>query len=100
MIVATLATRGLLRELRAGELRVLILALVVAVAAVSAVGYFTDRVERAMSAQAAQLLAADLVLASSRPIDAEYTVAARALGLSTVDLVQFPTVMLARDDGT
>ena len=55
----TYGLRLLMREWRAGELHVLVAALVVAVAAVTAVGFFTDRVERAMTLQASELLAAD-----------------------------------------
>ncbi len=40
---------------RAGALRVLVFALVLAVAAISAVGFFTERVESALSQQGALL---------------------------------------------
>ena len=56
------AIRFLRRDWRAGELRLLATAVVVAVASVTAVGFFTDRVERAMTRQASEVLAADLVL--------------------------------------
>jgi len=57
---ARLAFRLLKREWRAGELRVLLAALVVTVASITAVGLFTDRMERAMETGANELLAADL----------------------------------------
>ena len=63
-----LAMRMLTREWHAGELRILIAALLVAVGSVSAVGFFTDRVEQAMAMQAAELLAADSLMHSSEPI--------------------------------
>ena len=56
-----LALRMMRRELRAGELTVLLAALLVAVAAMSSVGFFTNRVDRALHLQASQLLAADVV---------------------------------------
>ena len=56
------ALRSLLRDFKAGELRVLALALLVAVASVTAVGFFTDRIGRAVERQAGDVLAADLML--------------------------------------
>ncbi|MFZ0469757.1 MAG: hypothetical protein WAL92_12625, partial [Thiogranum sp.] len=60
--------RMLLRDWRGGELRILAVALVIAVTSVSAVGFFTDRVDRGMQQQAAELIAADLVVSAARPI--------------------------------
>jgi len=55
------------RDARAGDLRLLGLAVVIAVAAVTSVGFLADRVGRALERDAAQMLGADLVLESSRP---------------------------------
>lgn len=89
-----LAWQGLLRELQSGLLTSMLLALLVAVASVTAVGFFVDRVDGAMRAQAAQFLAADARVASPDPLD---TVAheAELLDLTTSRLVTFPTVVLA-----
>ncbi|OGA16030.1 MAG: hypothetical protein A3H32_13835 [Betaproteobacteria bacterium RIFCSPLOWO2_02_FULL_63_19] len=57
-----LSLKMLGRDWRAGELRVLALALVVAVASVTSVGFFADRVRQALAREAHQLLGADLVL--------------------------------------
>jgi putative ABC transport system permease protein len=57
----------LVRDWRAGELRVLALALVIAVAAVTSVAFFADRVSQALLRDAHQLLGADLVLVSDHP---------------------------------
>src|SRR6185436_10894614 len=54
----------LMRDWRAGELRVLAMALVVAVASITSVAFFADRVGRALVRDAHQLLGADLVLVS------------------------------------
>jgi putative ABC transport system permease protein len=62
-----LALRMLARDWRAGELRVLAAALVVAVASISSVAFFADRVGRALVRDAHQLLGADLVLRSDHP---------------------------------
>ena len=63
-----LALRLLLRDWRAGELRVLALAIIIAVAASTAIGFFTDRLGRGMVSQSADFLGADLVLSSPRPV--------------------------------
>ncbi|HEX9627459.1 MAG TPA: FtsX-like permease family protein [Acidiferrobacterales bacterium] len=87
--------RMLRREWRAGELRVLAAALVIAVGSMTSVGFFTDRIHRGMSQQAAELLAADLVIRSSAPIAADRAAQAEALGLASAELMTFPSVVLA-----
>ena len=62
-----LALRMLARDWRAGELRVLAAALVVAVASITSVAFFADRVSRALVRDAHQLLGADLVMVSDHP---------------------------------
>ncbi|HEY8330506.1 MAG TPA: hypothetical protein VIO83_04180, partial [Pseudomonas sp.] len=62
-----LSLRQLLREARAGELRVLFFALLIAVAASSAIGYFSARLNGAMLLRAGEFLAADLVLRGTAP---------------------------------
>ncbi len=90
-----LALRLMRRELVAGELSVLLAALVVAVAAMSSVGFFTDRVDRALHQQATQLLAADLVLNADHPEIARWQAPARAAGLHTASTLTFPSMVLA-----
>ena len=62
--------RMLWRDWRGGELRILAVALVIAVTSVSAVSFFTDRVDRGMQQQAAELIAADLVVSAARQVNA------------------------------
>ena len=94
---ARLAYRLLKREWRAGELRVLLAALVVTVASITAVGLFTDRMERAMETGANELLAADLLVTSSVPISAELQGEATGLGLATARILSFRSVTVAGD---
>ena len=89
------ALRGVVRDLRAGELRVLTAAVAVAVAAMTAVAFFTDRVSRAVDIRSAEVLAADLVLNSKRPIDPAYPSRAAELDLATASVTSFPSVVLA-----
>ena len=64
-----LAKRMLGREWKSGELGVLLLALTVAVAALTGVGFLVNRISQAVELQATEVLAADLRLESARPID-------------------------------
>jgi len=89
-----LAIRAFLRDLRSGELRILGLALCVAVASVTAVGFFTDRIGRAMAHQAADVLAADLRVTAGQPLDDELQVEAQSLGLATANTTLFPSVVI------
>jgi putative ABC transport system permease protein len=93
-----LSARLLMRDWRAGELRVLTVALIVAVASLTTVAFFADRVRQALSQEANQLLGADLMVFSDRPIGDPLEARARALGLSTVRLVRFPSMAMAGDN--
>jgi putative ABC transport system permease protein len=88
------SARMLRRNLRAGELRVLMLALVIAVASVTSVGFFTDRVRRAMEHQASEMLAADRVVESTRPLRPEWRAAAKAAGLAQAETWSFRSVAM------
>ena len=89
-----LALRLLARESRAGELTLMFIALVVAVAAVTTVSFFTDRVRQALTTQANQLLAADLVVISDHPIPAAFEAQAIASGLSSARTLAFPSMVI------
>ncbi len=91
------ALRMLWRDWRSGELTILCLSLLIAITSMTAVGFFTDRIERGMQQQAAELLGADLVVASSRDDLDALAAAARAAGLSTTRVVQFRSVVIAAD---
>jgi len=78
---------------RLAEMRLLFLALSVAVMAVTSVGFFTDRAERAMTAQATQLLGADLVIVSTRPLSPQYLKEAQDKGLRTAQTISFPSMV-------
>ncbi|MEE9570966.1 MAG: FtsX-like permease family protein [Gammaproteobacteria bacterium] len=90
-----LATRLLVRDWRAGETVILVIALVVAVAAMSAVGLFTNRVRQAVTQQAGEVLAADLRLESDDPLTPEYERLAAERGLQTAQVIHFRSVILA-----
>lgn len=93
-----LAWRLWRRERSSGPLRTLLWSLVVATMALSAVMVFGQRLERALSAQAGELLAADLVLRSRQPLPDSVRLAASQLKLSQAETILFPTVIFAGDD--
>lgn len=92
------ALRSLLRDLRAGELRVLALALLVAVASVTAVGFFTDRIGRAVERQAGDVLAADLVASSGFRLPDSLLESVESMDLQTAQHVRFPSVVINERD--
>ena len=75
---ALLQTR---RDLRSGSMRFLLVAVVLAVAALTAVAFFADRIERGLSRDAAQLLGGDAVVVGDQPLPVEFEVRAAQLGL-------------------
>jgi putative ABC transport system permease protein len=97
MQVLRFALRNLWRDLKSGELSVLLLALMVAVLSLTAVGFFTGRISQGVRAQAAEVLAADLRLESPNPIAARYFSEAKARGLSTAKILTFPTAIFSGD---
>jgi len=88
-----LSFRMLYRDWRAGELNVLVLALVIAVSGMATVGFFADRVELALSRESNQLLGADLLVISSKPLPNHYADEASRLGLSVSSLTKFPSMI-------
>src|SRR5215470_13495131 len=77
-----LALRTLGREWRSGELGVLLLALTVAVASLTGVGFLVSRVSAAVALQASEVLAADIRLGSPQPLAEAYFGEAHARGLA------------------
>ncbi|MGM3387640.1 ABC transporter permease [Stutzerimonas stutzeri] len=91
--LAMLALRQLWRDARSGELRVLFFALVIAVAASTAIGYFGARLNDAMQLRATEFLGADLVLRGSAPAEPEQIEIGRNLQLDHAQVVEFSSVI-------
>lgn len=89
----SLAGRQLLREARFGELRVLFLALLVAVAASTAIGYFSARLNDGMRLRASEFLGADLLLSGSSPAAPSQIETGLRLGLEHAQVVEFASVI-------
>jgi len=84
-----------LRDWRAGELTMLLLALVLAVAALSSVGFLADRLARGLARDARQMIGADLVVRADQPVDPRFVAMAAQLGLATAQTVAFPSMVSA-----
>ena len=95
--VFALAWRQGWRDFRAGELRLLMVAVMLAVAALSAVGFFATRLEAALARDAGTLLGGDAVVASDQPPPAAFAERAQALGLQQASSVGFPSMARAPD---
>ncbi|MGB7194625.1 MAG: FtsX-like permease family protein [Collimonas pratensis] len=83
------------RDWRAGELRFLLIALIVAVASLSAVGFFVDRMRAGLSRDAHQLLGADLLISADQRINPAWRAEAEQRHLTLADTVVFPSMALA-----
>lgn len=86
------------RDWRGGQLNLIVSALVLAVMVVTAVSMLADRVEKGLSDQISSFLAADLALRGGIPITDEFRAKAGELGLSTVDVAQFTSMVFHGDE--
>ena len=92
---ARLVLRLVARDWRAGELRLLLAALLVAVGTVSAITMFVDRLHQALLAESTSFLAADRVISGSQPIPDSFRVGAISQGLAVSDTLMFPSMVYA-----
>ena len=92
-----LGWRNLWRDLRSGELNLLVLSVVLAVAALSAVGFFSDRLQAGLWRDARQLIGGDAVVVSDKPTAQNFVQKAQQLGLKTNATLSFPSMARADD---
>ncbi len=92
-----LGWRTLWRDFRSGDLRLLILAVTLAVAALTAVGFFADRLKGGLQRDAKQLLGGDALVSSDNPTPKAFLDQARLLGLTVTGTLGFPTMGRATD---
>lgn len=93
-----MAWRQLRRDLAAGDIRILFAALVLAVVAVTAVGFVTDRAERALAIEANRLLGGDAVVRGDAPISDALRSSAREAGLRLTETMEFQSMIRAGED--
>ncbi|GAB3630606.1 ABC transporter permease [Pandoraea terrae] len=89
------AWRMFLRDWRAGELHLLLAALLLAVGALSSVGFLSDRMQGGLERDARQMLAADIVVRSDAPLAPDFMARAQADGLRTAQTAAFPSMASA-----
>ncbi|MDG1165595.1 MAG: ABC transporter permease [Porticoccaceae bacterium] len=87
------ALRMLLRTWRGGQLSLIIWSLVLAVAVVTSVSLLAERIERALTAESASFLAADLVVRSSRAIDPDWITEAQQKQVQTAQVLTFASMV-------
>ena len=97
MKAVSFALRSFGREIRSGEVLVLLAAVALAVGALTAVGFLTDRIGKAVARQANEVLAADLRLRSQDPIPEIWRQKAMDHGLRTAETQTFPSVVFYGD---
>lgn len=99
MRTLALAWRQLRRDLKAGDIRILAGALVLAVVAVSSVGFVTDRAERALAMEANRLLGGDALVRGDAPIEGVVLEAASAPGLQRTQTVELDSMIRVGEGG-
>jgi putative ABC transport system permease protein len=92
-----LACQQLIANWRGGDLRVLLMALVLSIAAITAVNAFSQRVLGHLTSQGSMLLGGDLVINSDHALNPTYASDAQALGLKVTQTAEFPSMLIARD---
>ena len=93
-----LALRLLWRDSRSGELTILILALIIAVTSSTTIALFSDRLQRTMTNQTAEFLAADLVISSPTPVSSEWLTKATQLNLAQARTAEFSSVLIEHEE--
>ena len=81
------------RDWRAGELTMLLLALVLAVAALSSVGFLADRLHQGLERDARRMIGADFIVRADHPVDPQFSNEAKALGLQMATTAIFPSMV-------
>lgn len=97
MRIFRLAWRQTWRDLAAGEIRLMLMALVLAVMAVTAVGLITDRAELGLQQEANRLLGGDAALRADTPISPTVAASADRLKLKVAQTATFPSMVQAGD---
>ena len=97
MPIFKFAAKAFFRQSRSGEVLVMIAAISMAVASLSAVGFLTDRISLSIEKQASELLAADLRISSPEPIPEEWIDLAKERKLDLASSQSFPSVVYSQE---
>ena len=93
-----LSWRFMVRDWRAGELWLLVLSLIMAVSVSTAISLFSDRLQLALGRQVAEVLGADMLIRSPRPLSEQVAEEAKSQGLELSTVLEFPSVVMAGDE--
>ena len=93
-MIAQLAWQQLFAQFKSGDLRVLILALVLAVTSITAINFFTNRISAHLNAQGGMLLGGDMVIIADHPIPASYNKLAKKAGLQSASTIEFASMAI------
>ena len=86
------------RELKSGQLIIMFFALVLAVATVSSISLFTDRLEQALTIETQEFLGGDLKFESNDLIEDEAYKKIEQLDLKVSEIVQFASMLSSKED--
>ena len=87
-----ISLRLLRRDWKGGELRLLFLALIMAVTSITGIALFTDRLEKALLLESANMLAADRIVSGRGDLPREVLTEGQTRGLSTAEIVSFTSM--------
>lgn len=93
-----LALALLIRNWRSGELKLLSVSIVLAVAVLSGISIFTDRLESTLLSQSNSLLGADNILTSSQPVNQQWKNFATAQAIKQTHTIEFGSMVYAGDE--
>lgn len=86
------------RDWRSGSMRFLLVSVVLAVTALSAVAFFADRIEAGLARDAAQLIGGDAVVVADQPVPDSIVQRARQAGLRVAHTAVMASMARAPDD--
>ena len=97
-MVQSLSFKLFWRELKSGQLNMMILALILAITCVSGIGLFTDRLEKALQLQTAEFLGGELKFESSQEISSDNLEVIKRLDLNQTKMVLFASVIASQSE--
>ena len=96
-MIAKLAWQQLFAQFKSGDLRVLLLALILAVTSITAINFFTNRISAHLNAQGGMLLGGDTVIIADHPIPNLFSNIAKKAGLQTASTIEFASMAINND---
>lgn len=96
-LTVSLAWRLFKHEIRRGELTIILMAIILAVASVLSLSLFSERLQSALTAKSAEFIAADRVLKSSKPIDEVWLTKAKEEGLTSAEQIYTRSMVFANE---